>query len=86
MTEQFAINDYGFHVTFENGWTFSVQFGPHTYTEHRNCARAYCKDNPRKSDNCECWAWKGELVDPPPSGYLTPTQMLKYMNEVASRK
>lgn len=24
----------GFHITFENGWTVSVQFGPANYCEH----------------------------------------------------
>ena len=26
----------GFHVTFENGWTVSVQFGPHNYCSNRS--------------------------------------------------
>lgn len=25
----------GFHITFENGWTVSVQFGPGNYCENR---------------------------------------------------
>ncbi|MFA9496852.1 MAG: hypothetical protein ACERKS_13155, partial [Candidatus Bathyarchaeota archaeon] len=25
----------GFHITFENGWTVSVQFGPHNYCDNK---------------------------------------------------
>jgi hypothetical protein len=33
----FAITEHkGFSMTFENGWTISVQFGPMNYCEHRN--------------------------------------------------
>ena len=29
-------NNKGFHLTFENGWTISVQFGPGNYCDHRS--------------------------------------------------
>ncbi len=33
----FAITSgQGFHITFANGWTLSVQFGPGHYCQHRN--------------------------------------------------
>lgn len=32
----------GFHMTFENGWTISVQFGPNNY-----CDQEDTKDDPR---------------------------------------
>jgi hypothetical protein len=29
-----VIKNSGFHMTFQNGWTVSVQFGPASYSEH----------------------------------------------------
>lgn len=68
----------GFHITFPNGWTVSVQFGAYNYCDHHDgkpaslgsaVARAlvgstgvYCGP----SSTAECWAWwddgKGEIV------------------------
>jgi len=34
-----SFRNRGFHLTFSNGWTISVQFGPFNYCEHydKNC-------------------------------------------------
>jgi len=49
----FGINEYdnaGFHMTFKNGWTVSVQFGNGNYCENRN-------KNKSKCINAEIAAW-----------------------------
>lgn len=56
----------GFHITFPNGWTISVQFGPGNYCEN------YGGDFDKKSEAAEkgsstaetaYWGPDGEMVD-----------------------
>lgn len=64
----------GFHMTFPNGWTVSVQTG----------TMNHCDDD---GQNAEVWAWNddtGERVDAP-SGYQRPAEILAYMNEIAAK-
>ena len=81
----------GFHLTFENGWTVSVQFGVGNYCENH--------DNPIEefreigkvayaSDDAEVWAWDSEGNHYPkePLGYQTPEQLLKLMNKISKKK
>ena len=39
----------GFHITFENGYTVSVQFGPGSYCENRNLDYIDFNRKPRNS-------------------------------------
>lgn len=77
----------GFHITFPNGWTVSVQFGPGSYCENKS----YRFDQERKigakgSADAEVWAWNGtERYPKNPLGWQTPAQVLAFMNEVAKR-
>ena len=55
----------GFHITFENGWTVSVQFGPANYCDNYDAAW----DDSDKvasvgSSTAECAVWgpDGEMV------------------------
>ena len=49
----FGINEYdnaGFHITFKNGWTVSVQFGQGNYCENKSKSKSQCV-------NAEIAAW-----------------------------
>jgi len=34
-SRNFALGDKGFHITFDNGWTISVQWGSNNYCSNR---------------------------------------------------
>lgn len=78
-------NGKGFHITFVNGYTVSVQFGEGNY-----CAVRYGKDGD-DSPNAEVAAWQerdsgwvklGENDDV--IGWQTPDQVLEIMNKIAT--
>jgi hypothetical protein len=54
-----VIKNSGFHITFENGWTASVQFGPGTYSEHYETSRDVVARDSRvwTSKTAEISAW-----------------------------
>jgi hypothetical protein len=58
LDHAFTINqNKGFGLTFENGWTISVQFGPGNYgSNHDADFRAFEKEG-AKSDTAEIAAW-----------------------------
>ena len=72
-------NGNGFHITFENGWTVSVQWDTINYCERRN------KVGNGPSKNAEVSAWKGGGRADAPRGWLTPAEVLAYVVEVAAR-
>lgn len=86
----FKITDRkGFHMTFANGHTVSVQFGYGNYSANRDDCEIH-KDVP-PSETAEFAAWdndgqwirfEGEYDDV--IGYLTPDQVLARINEVAA--
>jgi len=80
----------GFHITFKNGWTVSVQFGPGNYCDNYNRhigqeEEACGKDG---SQNAECAVWPkdGELYPYPEwdgenvSNRSTPEEVLGLLN------
>lgn len=82
----------GFHVTFENGWTVSVQFGPGNYCENRD--KDFDMPNVEKywhSPDAEFAAWDkdgkwfdfedGDTVQ----GWGTPAQVLEFMTMIAAK-
>lgn len=81
----------GFHVTFENGWTVSVQFGAGSYCDN------YDEDilaigEPSSSSCAETAviAPSGELVAlsdgaDTVQGYQSPAEVLRLLNETAAR-
>lgn len=83
----------GFHVTFENGWTVSVQFGPGNYCDHynRSIMHEAEKCGAEGSSTAEVAAWAvpgtmhqfddGDTVQ----GRQTPAQVLTLMNWAASQ-
>lgn len=83
-TMKTSFND-GFHMTFENGWTISVQFGKSNYIADR--------EHDGHSINAEIAAWgpDGEWYYFPDSndqvlGWQSPNQVLEWMNFFANMK
>lgn len=85
----FKITDNkGFHITFENGWTISVQFGPANYCENYDEPlsdedRIASGKRGSKTAEVAWWKEKGQLEGP--EGWQTPAQVLAIINDVASR-
>ena len=85
----------GFHVTFTNGYTVSVQFGPGTYSDNYDANfDLYRNPEPLTSKTVECavWAKDGEMISHKMfdgntvGGYMTPEEMLELMNWAAKQK
>lgn len=82
----------GFRITFANGWTASVQWGAGNYCDNNNLYREEgfkIGDPVPASANAEVWAWHGtgtpsESAYGEVRGYLSPAEVLAYLNEVAS--
>ena len=57
----------GFHITFENDYTVSVQFGPGNYCDHynRNIGEdeARCGEDGSTTAECAVWGEDGEMLD-----------------------
>lgn len=85
----FKITDNkGFHMTFANGWTVSVQFGYGNYSDNYNSGRYGEPADP--SCNAEVAAWDGEgkwyQVDGDEvQGHQTPDQVADLI-EIIRRK
>lgn len=79
----------GFHITFENGWTVSVQFGGGNYSDNYH-SRIYDGPVPH-SRTAEVAAWPngGEMIsfngEDTVLGWQTPAQVLAVMNDIAGR-
>ena len=92
----FKITDKkGFHITFENGWTVSVQFGPGNYCENYNLKIYYenAIAGEKGSSNAECAVWgpDGEMIkygdwEDKVSNRSTPVQVLKLLNWASRQK
>ncbi len=85
----------GFHITFENGCTVSVQFGPTHYCDNRSFDIEDLKDlykgDSKPCANAEIAAWdkngnwiKKEDWGDDVEGWQTPAQVLEFMNYVAA--
>lgn len=91
----------GFHITFDNGWTVSVQFGKGNYADNYNHPE-FLPEKDIDSTTAECAAWgpKGVMVNMPDFMYSdpnqgyedkvsnrsTPAQVLQLLNWAASQK
>lgn len=76
----------GFHMTFENGWTVSVQWGPHTYSDNREASHEQVPRDGWESRTAEVWAFKGDEYDGgEPKGLMTPKQAMAYMKRIAAK-
>lgn len=84
----------GFHITFDNGYTVSVQFGPGNYCSNYDMeiGRDEELSGKRGSETAECavWSrsgdmiahWNGDTV----SNRSTPAEVLELLNWAASQK
>ena len=85
-------NNSGFHIKFENGWTVSVQWGPHNYADNywytfepNNAA-----DGTRLVSNvAEIAAWDAdrnwyEFEDDNVKGYVKPEEVAEFIAKVAN--
>ena len=79
----------GFHFTFENGWTISVQFGPGSYCDNYDMGfepASYKKAGEEGSSTAEIAIWKdkiwhdfgGDTV----KGYVPITEVFDWMKKV----
>ena len=84
----------GFHMHFANGWTISVQFGPVNYCANHGGDYFHPeKAGAAGSATAEIAIFnsEGEFHQHPDwgdtvEGYLTPDDVLKYMNWTAKQK
>lgn len=85
----------GFHITFENGYTVSVQFGPANYCDnyHMNWGDPERKQILESSDaEVAVWGIGGELIDLPQfnidgvGSRFTPEKVLELLNWAKEQK
>lgn len=83
----------GFQITFENGWTVSVQFGPGTYSSNHDAVndsdRWEMREKKWDAHTAEVAAWdkNGDWYDfdgDNVAGYKTPEQVIAFLVMVAS--
>ena len=78
----------GFRITFANGWTVSVRWGPMNYCQAGSLANL---NGQWQSEDAEIAAWKGKERDrewydfgyDQVLGYMSPAEVLEFMNKVA---
>jgi hypothetical protein len=93
----FKITDgKGFHITFENGYTVSVQWGCNNYCDNRDAGER--EDNPKLGKNgcanADVMAWSGKTVfdggrvqlgeNEPNIGWQSPAEVLAILNRIAA--
>jgi len=88
-------SNHGFHITFENGYTVSVQFGPGNYCD--NYDRAIGREDEacgrEGSFTAECAVWQGdgglirrdEWGGDSVTNRSTPAEVLELLNWAASQ-
>ena len=84
----------GFHITFENEWTVSVQFGPGNYCDNYDAPFQYPGEKVEnlRSTTAECavWAEDGGMVcykdwSDTVSNRSTPAEVLELLNWAAAQ-
>lgn len=96
MGKGFGISDNkGFHMTFENGWTVSIQFGYGNYGDNYNTSREeIAESRGAKSNTAEIAAWDENGVwhefqcdgyTNTVAGHKSPDEVLAFINEIAAR-
>lgn len=82
------IDAKGFHITFENEWTVSVQFGAGNYCDNYGSFEFGKSAGPSTTaeiaawDKHECWYEfaTGDTV----KGYCSPAEVLAFINLIAA--
>lgn len=83
----------GFHVTFENGWTVSVQFGPGNYCDHYDrqifTEQAKCGEEGSSTAETAVWGPGWKMIDRGEGDTVqarqSPAQVLELMQWAASQ-
>lgn len=74
--ERFGKSSKGFHLVFDNGWTFSCQWHEH----------AYC-DNGQTSCEIAAWNTDGIWFDFPDGqqvlGWVSPNELINWMKQIS---
>jgi hypothetical protein len=87
------IDGKGFHITFENGWTASVQFGGGNYCENYNAPIIGRENDPNygkyESATAEIAAWDSshnwyDFGEEEVKGYVSPSEVLTFFNTIAA--
>ena len=85
----------GFHLTFDNGWTVSVQFGPANYCDNYDRRigneEEACGSDGSHTAECAVWGGDGKMIDRPGwgdavSNRSTPAQVLELLNWASEQK
>lgn len=75
----------GFHMTFANGWTISVQFGAGSYCDHHDKLYSF-NDYHGPSRTAEFAAWFEEDTHVRDvEGYLTTDEVAKLISKFAGK-
>ena len=82
-----STQNQGFQITFENGWTISVQFGTSNYCSRRYSDTEYGKSI-IESPNAEIAIWdkNGEWYNfgsDEVKGYCTPDEVAEWIDKVS---
>ena len=91
----FTINQHtnaGFSMTFDNGWTVSVQFGKDNYCDNHSFHP--CKDDNSKtqSPNAEIAAWDNNtdrrysFNDDNVKGWVNADEVARFIGEIQRKK
>lgn len=87
----------GFHMTFENGYTVSVQWGAGNYCDNHfpdDCDFTFSKDAASDTAEVAIWGENGEFIDPQMffkyeissdgavAGWLTPGEVAELLGNV----
>lgn len=86
----------GFHITFDNGYTVSVQFGPATYSSNYDApinseSDDNCGKNGSRTAEVAVWGKDGKMIErdgwgDTVKGYVTAADVLELLNWAASQK
>lgn len=91
MASKFAITEHkGFQMTFENGWTVSVQWGPGNYGSNHDAndyaapqkERVYCASTAEVAawdKNTKWFSFDSDTV----KGYLSADEVAQFISEVS---
>lgn len=90
-------NKKGFHITFENGYTVSVQFGPGNYCDNYNRGVGHddeqCGKEGSRTAECAVWGPDGQMIArfgddeyrDTVSNRSTPAEVLALLNWAAAQ-
>ena len=88
----FTASNKGFAITFDNGWTASMQWGPGNYCDNRyKDELGFIPKEPVTSTNAEIAAWDSKDVwhrfeSDDVKGYCKPAEVLEFLNMIANKE